>query len=152
VVDRRSDAVTFPPAAYREKPRAIRTELVDSSATCFRNLATTATASDVVPENSRSLIRRSSGARSFRIASPFLVRTSVTARVSLIYRVGLAGYGLGSIGKSACRLACCSKAAAADKSPASPRGRPTSCNPTGRPSLVNPHGTEIAGQAVKVMA
>ena len=65
-----------------EKWRTIVTELVDSSATCLRNFATTLMAFAVLPENSRSLMRRSSGASSARTSSPCRLSTRMTARVS----------------------------------------------------------------------
>src|SRR5256712_11740448 len=43
-----------------------------------------------------------------------------------------------------------SNAAAAPRTPASSKRRPTICSPIGSPSLVNPHGTDAAGCPVRL--
>ena len=65
---------------------------------------------------------------------------------------GRLGQPRGSIGTEPARPIASSSIAAAASSPASPRGWPTICSPTGSPVLVKPHGSDKAGQAVKLIA
>lgn len=66
--------------------------------------------------------------------------------------VGLPGQPRGSIGTEPARPSASSSIAAAASSPVSPRGWPTICSPTGSPGPVKPHGSDKAGQAVRLIA